>query len=190
MNASLFLVARIATGASFGQADWIGSDGPPFECVDPVDFLSTDIDAIYDIYSAQYLKIDPTLNVRMPEALLEYNRWLLVTDGNGLIRAFVCFKTTRFGLKLGLAASSGCPEAKATLKGILRNSLSVEGVYGEVSGGVEAVVSGHAPQVSAGAAQVVLGKTIDPDEDGAHYTREIANVGPRRKVMVGYPILD
>lgn len=190
MNPSLFLVARVAIGAPANSMDWMTSDGPPFERVDPIDFLSTDVGAIYDLYAAQYLKIDPSLNVRMLEALLEYNRWLLIIDDSGLNQGFACFKTTRYGLKLGLLASSGCPEAKATLKAILRNSLSAPGVYGEVSGSVEEVVAGHVPRVSASTAQIVLGKPIEPADDYVHYLRHIMNVGLRRKIMVGHPVID
>jgi hypothetical protein len=38
------------------------------------------------------------------------------------------------------------------------------------------------------ARQVLAGKDIIPDADGEHYVREIANIGPQRKKMVGKPL--
>ena len=115
------------------------------------------------------LRIDDRLNIGMPEALLEYNRWVMVVDRSGSVLAFACFKTTRHGLKLG---------------------LNVRGVYGEVSGGVERVVAGRVPEVPPDVAEQVLGKAVEPHKDGRHYPREITNVGLKTKLLVGNPMSD
>ena len=39
-------------------------------------------------------------------------------------------------------------------------------------------------------AEQVLGKAVEPHQDGRHYTREITNVGPKTKLLVGNPLLD
>ena len=78
----------------------------------------------------------------------------------------------------------------AYLKSLLRLGLNVRGVYGEVSGGVERVVAGRVPEVPPDVAEQVLGKAVEPHQDGRHYTREITNVGPKTKLLVGNPLLD
>ena len=76
------------------------------------------------------------------------------------------------------------------MKAILRLGFNVRGVYGEVSGGVERVVAGRVPEVPLDVAEQVLGKAVKPHQDGRHYTREITNVGPKTKLLVGSPMLD
>jgi len=63
----------------------------------------------------------------------------------------------------------------------------VDGVYAEVSGGLERVVTGRVPEVDPLAAAVVLSKSVAVDKDGRHYTREISRVGTKRKLLVGRP---
>ena len=186
-----FLVARVAPGSLGESLKWLASDKPPFQPVDPLDFLSsTEIAAVYELYRTQYLRIDDRLNTGMPEAFLEYDRWVLVVDRSETVLAFACFKTTHYGLKLGLTAAGDDAACRAALKAILRLGLNVAGVYGEVSGGVERVVAGRVPEVSAFVAKQVLGKVVEAHKDGRHYTREITNVGPRTKLLVGSPMLD
>ena len=181
MNDGSFLVARVAPDSLGETLEWLGSDEPPFQPVDPLDFLSSaEIVAVYELYRTQYLRIDDRLNIGMPEALLEYNRWVIVVDRSGNVLAFSCYKTTRHGLKLDLTAASDDAGGKAALKAVLRLGLNVRGVYGEVSGGVERVVAGHVPEVPPDMAEQVLG----------YYTREITNVGRKTKLLVGNPMLD
>ena len=191
MNDGLFLVARVAAD-SFGETlEWLGSDEPPFQPMDPLDFLSSaEVVAVYDLYRTQYLRLDARLSIPTPEALLEYNRWVIVVDRSGSVLAFSCFKTTPYGLKLGLTASGGDAGGKAAVKAILLLGLNVRGVYAEVSEGVERVVSGRVPEVPPAVAERVLGKAVEPHKDGRHYTREITNVGPKTKLLVGKPVLE
>ena len=181
MNDGLFLVARVAADSLGETLEWLGSDEPPFQPMDPLDFLSSaEVVAVYDLYRTQYLRLDARLNIRTPEALLEYNRWVIVVDRSGSVLAFSCFKTTQYGLKLGLTAVTT----------ILRLGLNVLGVFGEVSEGVERVVTGRVSEVPPAVAETVLGKVVVPHKDGRHYTREIANVGPKTKLLVGKPVLE
>ena len=188
MNHSGFLVARARSLSVDESMAWLATDGPPFEPADPLDFLDPEARDVFELYKATYLRIDDRLNVGMPEALLEYNRWVLVTDDEGSLLAFACFKTTEGGLKLGLAASAEDPAGKTALKAVLRRGLNVTGIYAEVSEGVERVVVGHVPEVPNTEVEQVLHKTVTPDEDGRHYEREITNVGPKRKLLVGLPL--
>ena len=191
MNDGLFLVARVAADSLGETLEWLGSDEPPFQPMDPLDFLSSaEVVAVYDLYRTQYLRLDAKLNIRTPEALLEYNRWVIVVDRSGSVLAFSCFKTTHYGLKLGLTASTEDAEGKAAVKTILRLGLNVLGVFGEVSEGVERVVTGRVSEVPPAIAETVLGKAVVPHKDGRHYTREIANVGPKTKLLVGKPVLE
>lgn len=151
MNDGLFLVPRVAADSLGETLEWLGSDEPPFQPMDPLDFLSSaEVVAVYDLYRTQYLRLDARLNIRTPEALLEYNRWVIVVDRSG----------------------------------------SVLGVFGEVSEGVERVVTGRVSEVPPAVAETVLGKAVVPHKDGRHSTREIANVGPKTKLLVGKPVLE
>ena len=188
MNDGGFLVARVRSVSAGESMAWLATDEPPFEFADPLDFLDSDARSIFELYKDTYLRIDDRLNVGMPEALLEYNRWILVIDDAGSLLAFACYKTTENGLKLGLAASAEDQAGKATLKAVLRQGLNVSGVYAEVSEGVERVVVGHVPEVPVAEIEQVLHKVVKPDQDGRHYEREITNVGPKRKLLVGLPL--
>jgi hypothetical protein len=185
----LFLVARLAPEALVDDdLEWLADDGFPFVSVDPIDFLmGTEIASIFELYRTTYGRLDPCLNVNMPEALIEYNRWVLVMGKKGTIEAFACFKTTASGVKLGLAATDGGDRGKVALKILLRQGLSVEGVYAEVSGGLEVALIGHVPEVSPKMASSILEKPTTEESDGRHYSRVITNVGPKTKIMVGRP---
>lgn len=191
MNDGLFLVARVAADSLGETLEWLGSDEPPFQPMDPLDFLSSaEVVAVYDLYRTQYLRLDARLSIRTPEGLLEYNRWVIVVDRSGSVLAFSCFKMTQYGLKLGLIASADDAEGKAAVRTILRLGLNVPGVYAEVSEGVERVVAGRVPEVPPAVAETVLGKALVPHNDGRHYTREITNVGAKTKLLVGKPLLE
>lgn len=191
MKDDAFLVARVAADSLDGPLDWLVAGERPFEPMDPLDFLgSAELAAVYDLYRSQYMRPDPRLNIRSPAALLQYNRWVIVICDAQTVVAFACFKTTPHGLKLGLTASIGDVAGKAAVKAIVRLGLNVPGVYGEVSDGVERFVSGWVPEVHPRIAGIVLEKTVQPHEDGRHYTRVITNVGPKLKLLVGRPLLD
>ena len=91
MNEGSLLVARVAPDSLGETLEWLGSDEPPFQPVDSLDFLSSaEIVAVYEVYRTQYLRIDDRMNIGMPEALLEYNRWVIVVDRFGNVLAFSC----------------------------------------------------------------------------------------------------
>ncbi|HET6352548.1 MAG TPA: hypothetical protein VFG89_10540 [Coriobacteriia bacterium] len=188
MNPGAFLIARIHTGDELLDLDWLADEGAPFEPQDPIDFLlGPEIQEAYELYRVVYSVLDAKLNVRMPEALLEYNRWVLIVDATGKVVGCVCFKTTDGGLKLGILATDGTPEAKSTAKRLIRGALRLDGVYAEVSGALERTLIKHVHSVPAKDAALVLAKPIEPLPDGFHYRRKIANVGVRQKIMVGLP---
>ncbi len=191
MRQDLFLVARLPVGTVEGAFDWLVDDGPPFVRVDAVDFVdqdaSPDIRQIFRLYQAAYAGLGNPLNVQMPEALVEYNRWVLLVDEASGVEAFACFKTTRVGLKLGLVARDGSERGKSRLKALLRRVFAVNGVYGEVSDAVENIVAGKVPEVPSKAVSGLLGKAVAVELDGKHYRRVITNVGEKRKMMVGRP---
>ncbi|NTU70964.1 MAG: hypothetical protein HGB10_03970 [Coriobacteriia bacterium] len=188
MNHGSFLVARLRPAEVLAEWDWLKAEDEPFQREDPVDFLlSTEIQAVYSLYRQEYSKLDAKLNVPMPDALLEYNRWVLFSDEHGVLVAFACFKTTDSGLKLGILATNGDSLAKSAAKRLTRSALALAGVYAEVSGGLERSLSGRVPVVPSDVAEVVLGKPIMKLPDGEHYRRSISNVGARTKIMVGLP---
>ena len=191
MNPALFLVARLSWPAYSESFAWVAADGAPFEPVDPLDFATgPEAEVLFGLYRNAYAVLDPKLNVTQPAELVEYNRWLVVEDPEGAVVAFVCLKTTSWGLKLGLVATDGSPAAKAGVKTLLLGVLAEDGVYAEVSNGVEGVLRGHVTEVGVSVVREILaGKRIEPEADGLHYRRMISNVGLRRKLMVGKPLL-
>ena len=51
MNDGSLLVARVAPDSLGETLKWLGSDAPPFQPVDPLDFLSSaEIVAVYELY--------------------------------------------------------------------------------------------------------------------------------------------
>ena len=190
MNQGLFLVATVKRDLLEGDLDWLCADDDPYVEVDPIDFLQdAAVAAVYGLYVRQYGQIDEKLNIPMPEGLLEFNRWIIIHDDDDAIIAFACFKTNEAGLKLGLAATDGDIDGKSALKVLLRRGLLVDGVYAEVSGGAELAVTGHVPEVPPSAVSRILDKPVTIEDDNRHYTREIANVGTKRKLLVGKPLV-
>ena len=182
------MVARLAPEAIERDLEWLVHDGAPFESVDPLDFLDgPEIRPLYELYRTEYVKLDSKLNVQMPEALLEYNRWVVIVGEKGEILAFACFKTTQSGLKLGLAANDGAARGKSALKSMLRAALNVDGVYAEVSDRLELSLAGYVPEVLPELVGGILGKLTTENADGRHYSRDITNVGRKTKLMVGRP---
>jgi hypothetical protein len=144
VNPALFLVARLTWPSDTESFAWVAADGAPFEPVDPLDFVNgPEINTLFGLYRDAYSVLDPALNVTQPAELVEYNRWLLVEDPEGAVVAFACFKTTSWGLKLGLVATDVSQAAKAAVKTILLGVLTEDGVYAEVSNGVERSVIGR-----------------------------------------------
>jgi hypothetical protein len=185
----LFLVARLTLAESEEEMAWLVGDSPPFVPLDPIDFLTgPDLERVYGLYRATYSRFDSKLNVEMPEALLDFNRWVLIVDADGDISAFACFKTTPTGLKLGLTTSDGRPEGRQAVVQMARKALKVDGVFGEVSPPIERELVGHVPEVPAELVGGILGKTVEIKSDRRHYSREITNVGSKTKLMVGRPL--
>jgi hypothetical protein len=188
VRADLTLVARLTPGGLGDDVRWLVVDGPPFASVDAVDFFGgEEISEVYRLYESVYGRFDSRLNVRMPAALAEYNRWVLLLDEEGAVHGFACFKTTAWGLKLGLLATDGSGDAKAALVPFLRRALNVKGVYAEVSEPLESSLVDHVPVTPSSVVGQVLGKLVTEHADGRHYTRVVTNVGLKAKLMVGLP---
>lgn len=66
MNDGGFLVARVVPDSLGETLEWLGSDEPPFQPMDPLGFLnSAEIAAVYDLYKTQYLRIDSWTSLRV-----------------------------------------------------------------------------------------------------------------------------
>lgn len=182
-------MARIEAGIFRDDVAWITGTHQPYVSVDPLDFaVGQEIQDVFRLYEIVYRPLDP-LNVLSPEQLIEFNRWVVLVDATAAIIGFVALKTTPAGLKLCLAATDGSAAAKSAVKALNRKGLNVPGVYAEVSGRLEKVVEGYAPVVDQAVVEQVLRKPVKHDKDGHHYSREIKNVGPKRKILVGRPFL-
>jgi hypothetical protein len=102
--------------------------------------------------------------------------------------AFVLAKTTAFGVKVCATGTNGSREAKTAVIRFHIGALNTDGVYAEVSPPIEAKLAGDVPVVPVTrAGRVLESKAIVPDTDGGHYVREVTNIGPQRKKMVGKP---
>lgn len=190
MDSSLFLVARV-TAESTSDVTWLVADDLPYTAEDPIDFIdSEEIGLAYDLYVKVYSQIDPKLNVLSSTQLADFNRWVLVYDSDGQLVAIALFRTETAGLKLGVLASDGTKTGRDCAKRLARLGLNVDGVFAEVSEPLESVIEGRVPEVPPEIVSVVLQKDVALSSDGRHYTREISNVGPREKLLVGRPILE
>lgn len=143
------------------------------------------LDAVWDMVRSTYAKIG--LIVDQPRELYKYDDWELFDD-DGVWKAFVLNKTTPFGEKLGLAGSDGSRIGRTAVKEYTANSFSKMGNYAEVSHRMEELAfEAGAPVVCAAHATEILGKRVEPTNDGIHYRRAIKGVGEVTKVIVGLP---
>ena len=186
MDDSLFLIATIDVDTALSNpANWVVTTGTPYTQIDPVDVPVALTDELFSIYVRTYKKLGAHLQKAID--LFEYNRWILIRNKNGDLVAFLIFKTTIWGLKLGVVGSDGSRQGKDCLVALLTKALNVECVYAEVSPPLEEKLADTVPQVSARIAKQVLEKDIEQDDDGYHYRRIIKEIGPQKKLLVGRP---
>ncbi len=193
MNKDTLLVARVVVAEVEGEGlQWVATTAAPYESLDNVDVSKEELGILYGMYRRTYASVNQRLNLRNQDQFFEYRRWILVADSAGRVIAFAMFKPTECGLKLGVVAHDSSDDAKGVVKTILRKTLKVDGVFAEVSDGVERVVEKEVPVLSRSDAKKVmraLGKEIlRADEvSSCHYQREITNVGMKTKLLVGKP---
>jgi hypothetical protein len=143
-------------------------------------------DIIWNMYVETYRDIG--LILPNPEALDEYDVWAVASDADDHQVAFVLYKSTPYGLKLGLAGTDRSEAGKRALIDYKATAFHEPGVYAEVSHKMEGLAKRFgAPVVCVIEAQGILGKPVKPESDGIHYTRSLVGVGPVTKVMVGRP---
>lgn len=101
--------------------------------------------------------------------------------------AVAVYKVSAGRLKLVAAGSDGSRTGRRRVYEILKQDLSAGRAWMEVSGPLESflVKAFEALQYAVPNAKVadILGKPIEPDPDGLHYTRDIAGQ-PIRKLML------
>jgi len=143
-------------------------------------------DVLWDMYKATYS--DLGLILSGPKDFDEFDVWEVYLDDQGVPRAFSLAKTTGHGRKAGLSGTDLSKVGKRNLVMHKAELFQAPGFYGEVSHKVEELARKlGAPVVCAVDARVVLNKDVQLEDDGIHYTRTLANVGPVTKVMVGQP---
>lgn len=120
------------------------------------------------------------------DLLANSSGWFGIFDGDQLV-GFQAYKKTPFGLKGFAVGHDGSSAAKKALIKAKIKHLNEEGHYAEVSGDVERVLTGKVPFVCNQFAEEILGKKVQLEDDGVHYTRNIAGVGSHTKVIVGKP---
>lgn len=144
-------------------------------------------DIIWDMYVKTYSDIG--LILPNPEALDEYDVWSVASDDNDEQVAFVLYKTTPYGVKVGLSGTNRTEAGKRALVDYKATAFHQPGVYAEVSHKMEGLAKRFgAPVVCVVEAQGILGKPVQPEADGIHYTRRLLGIGNVTKVMVGRPL--
>ncbi len=144
-------------------------------------------DQVWDMFVKTYSSIG--LNMSNPRELHDADVWeLCMGGGDNEPVAFTIYKSTAYGLKSILFGSDGSAEGKSLSVKNLRAKFHVSGYYGEVSHKVEAIaLAAGAPAVCSAYVPAILGKHIQPEPDGLHYTRSITGVGNVTKIMLGNP---
>jgi hypothetical protein len=144
-------------------------------------------DIIWAMYVETYRDIG--LILPNPEALDEYDVWSVASDADDQQVAFVLYKTTPYGRKVGLSGTDRSKAGKRALVDYKARAFHEPEVYAEVSHKMEGLAKRFgAPVVCVAEARGILGKPVSPEPDGIHYTRSLVGVGPVTKVMVGRPI--
>jgi len=143
------------------------------------------IEPVWDMFVLTYSSIG--LKLKSPSELLRYPMWEVCNAGGRPV-TFNVFKETPFGFKSGLAGSDGSSEGKSAIVGRIRRKYHERGHYGEVSHKVEATaLAAGAPVVCAAYVPQILGKPVEKEKDGLHYTRNIQGLGAKTKIMLGRP---
>ena len=145
------------------------------------------VDAVWAMYQKSYEKIGLIVG-RGEELLVEYDVWEISFDGAGNPVAFCLYKSTPYGLKVGLSGSDGSAEGRVAARASFTEKYFRPGVYGEVSHRpAELAKQAGAPVVCSNLAPIVLRKDVEFVDD-LHYVRTLAGVGPVKKILVGSPI--
>ncbi len=171
---------------------WIATGGKPFVQLDPADIDDDLLTSVFNLYQHVYSQIDSNLFIRDKYALLKYTRWVILIDDAKHVAGFLLCREHNHGIKLGLTAAADSKEAKKAVVELNQKAFNVVGIFGEVSPPLEKVVRGHVPELDASVAAKVMNqpkKITRVDKDRKHYWRKITNVGVRRKMMVGRPII-
>jgi hypothetical protein len=105
---------------------------------------------------------------------------------NGKITAVNLYKD-RHGRKSIAVGTDGTDQGKKDLLKIKLDDDKMERSWGEVSGKMEHLANKlGSPKVPNSKAAKLIGKDVETDPDGEHYTRDIGG-SKKRKVIVGFP---
>ena len=143
-------------------------------------------DAVWSMYQNTYRTIG--MHLTNAHQMLKYDVWDVSFDEAGVPVAFCLYETTPYGRKSILSGHDGSPNGKAQALANMRQKFRQNGVYGEVSHKVKDIAfAAGAPVVCAAYAGPILGKQVEPQDDGISYSRNLPGVGNVTKVMVGSP---
>ncbi|MCP4049985.1 MAG: hypothetical protein GY730_04695 [bacterium] len=199
MDESVILRANILIDeSSSNDLSWLNEDNS--ENYFKVDILGEDFSKVandvFNIYKNVYTLLFPKLKLlfETPEALYDYNRWILFTNSDGKINGFCLLSVTDFGLKSCLlGADRDCNASKSSVVSFKKAMLNDSNSFGEVSGRLKKAIINDVPIVKVEHAIMLLeslGKSrAVPTTNENHYERELRNVGKVEKLMVGKPSL-
>jgi len=151
------------------------------------------IDVVSDIIHSSYASIGGFKNISDKDDLkhelerMAQNKgiWKLVKRGDDIVSASL-YKQTPMGRK-GLATGAiKDPRGKEGVYQVKKDDVRTGRAYVEVSGKMEHIMIKKfgAKPIPAEHAQKILGKDVQPSEDGFHYTRELGG-HQHEKILVG-----
>lgn len=184
------LIAKISIKNISKSLNWLLQGKKPYIRIDPIDIDEEIKDNIFKLYKSVYSKFNDIFFINNKNALLKYNRWVIITNDKNELSGFALFTENQFGLKLGIAAANDLAKSKKALIQFIIKSLNIEGIYAEVSGRLEDVILNDVPKLKADEAMKILAleKRLNKiDNDKYHYKR---NIGNQMKIMVGKPLID
>jgi hypothetical protein len=144
---------------------------------------------MWDIYHTSYGAIGTHVG-SLSEMLTKYDIfWLNDIDGDNSIDAFLAYKRTRFGNKLGLMGSDGSSQAKRAVVEQAVSLLRKPGWYMEASGKPTQIIEGAGVRRIVDeevVRRVLQGKDLVWEGDG-WYKRDIGALGAKEKALYGHP---
>lgn len=149
-----------------------------------------DRDRLWHIHRLSYDAVGNPVK-SLSELLAEYELfWVVDVDGDRFIDAFIAYKRTPAGKKIGLGGSDGTPVTKRILVRQTMTLLKQPGWYAELSHkAAEIAESSGVPKVQDEATvRAVLKKDIEW-LGGGKYRRNITGIGSVVKSMFGNPLV-
>jgi hypothetical protein len=85
MNENIFLIANIDSEKIHNEStNWITSTGLPYIKIDPIDITDSLKSKLLNMYIQTYKNLGKRLHIDNTERLLDYTRWIIINNKNGV----------------------------------------------------------------------------------------------------------